>query len=110
MSKKAYPLQIPHGLLELAERKGKEDRTDKATALRQWLYTGAEAYVLELLSEGRMTLSQAAELLDLSVYEVQRLAQEQGIEVGATEEQYERARGTARKLGRTLRTPKSVQR
>jgi predicted HTH domain antitoxin len=99
MNKKAYPLRIPSGLLELAELKSKEERTDKATALRQWLYGGAEEYVLGLLSAGRLTLSRAAELLELSVYDVQRLAQERGIELGATAEQYEKARQTARELG-----------
>lgn len=103
MTKKAYPLRIPTGLLELAELKGKEERSDKATALRQWLYAGAEDYVLKLLSAGRVTLSQAAALMDLSVYDVERLAKERGIEVGATAEQYERARQTARHLSRQLK-------
>ncbi len=103
MSKKAYPLRIPAGLIELAELKSKEERTDKATALRQWLYAGAEEYVLKLLSEGRLTLSQAAAALEWSVYDVQRLAQKRGIDIGATAEQYERASQTARRLGRRLK-------
>jgi hypothetical protein len=102
MSKKAYPLRIPVGLLELAELKGKDERTDKTTALRQWLYAGAEEYVLKMLSEGRLTLSQAAALMDMSVYDVQRLAGERGIELGATAEQYEKARQTARQLGASI--------
>ena len=104
MSKKPYALRIPEGLLELAELKGKADRTDKATALRQLLYAGAEEYILELLADGELTLGRAAELLELSVYDVQRLAQECGVELGATAEQYERARETARRLGRQLQT------
>jgi len=102
MAKKAYPLRIPIGLLELAELKGKEERTDKATALRQWLYAGAEEYVLDLLSAGRLTIARAAELLELSTYDLQRLAQERGIELGATAEQYEKARQTAHRLGEAL--------
>lgn len=98
MSMKPYALRIPEGLLELAELKGKADRTDKATALRQLLYEGAEGYVLELLSQGYLSLGRAAELLELSVYDIQRLAGERGIELGATAEQYQRARETARKL------------
>lgn len=102
MSTKPYALRIPKGLLELAEMKSKVDRIDKATALRQLLYAGAEEYVLELVSEGKLSLGRAAELLELSVYDIQRLAEERGIELGATADQYEKARVTAEKLGRKL--------
>ena len=98
MTRRSYPLRIPEGLLALAALKGKEERTDRTTALRQWLYAEAETYALEKLQEGRLTLSQAAELLDMSVYEIQRLAQDRGIEIGATAEQYHRALEVARQL------------
>lgn len=106
MSTKPYALRLPKGLLELAELKSKADRTDKATALRQLLYAGAEEYVLELLSQGRLTIGRAAELLEMSIYDVQRLAQEHGIELGATADQYQKARETAARLTPTLRTSK----
>ena len=98
MSKRAYPLRIPTGLLELATLRSQEERIDKATTLRQWLYAGAEGYVLDRLSEGRLTLSRAAELLEMSVYDVQHLARKRGIAIGATEEQYRKARQTIREL------------
>jgi predicted HTH domain antitoxin len=98
MTTKPYPLRIPEGLLELAEIKSQTERTDKTTALRQLLYAGAEEYVLALISEGRVSVGRGAELLDVSVLDIQRLAQEQGVELGATVEQYERAREVARKL------------
>lgn len=100
MSKRTYPLRIPVGLLDLAEIRSREEHIDKATALRQWLYTGAEEYVLDRLSSGRLTLSHAAELLEMSVYDVQHLARKSGISIGATEEQYRKARETARQRGR----------
>lgn len=100
MNRRAYPLRIPEGLLELAALKGKEERTDRTTALRQWLYAEAEEYALLKLQEGRLTLSQTAELLDVSVYEIQRLAQDRGMEIGATAEQYHNALKTARQLKR----------
>ncbi|MFQ5796959.1 MAG: hypothetical protein ACE5JP_18220 [Candidatus Bipolaricaulia bacterium] len=74
--------------------------------MRQWLYVGAEEYVLERLSEGRMTLSRAAELLELSIYDIQQLAQEHGIEIGATAEQYARAKEAGRELGKKLNMTK----
>jgi hypothetical protein len=93
-----YPLRIPEGILQLAELRGHEERTDKTTILRQWLYAAAEEYAFKRLVEGRLTLSQAAELLDLSVYDVQQKARERGIEPGATAEQYRQALETRRQL------------
>jgi hypothetical protein len=93
-----YPLRIPDGVLQLAELRGYEERTDKTTVLRQWLYAAVEEYAFKRLTEGRLTLSQTAELLDLSVYNVQQKARERGIELGATVEQYRKARERARQL------------
>ena len=70
MTHRPYPLCIPEGVLQLAEMRGQEERTDKTTVLRQWLYAAAEEYAFKRLAEGRLTLSQTAELLDMSVYDV----------------------------------------
>jgi hypothetical protein len=98
MTNRPYPLRIPEGVLQLAELRGHEERTDKTTVLRQWLYATAEEYAFKRLAEGRLTLSQTAELLDLSVYDVQQKARERGIELGATAEQYHQSIETARQL------------
>src|SRR6266705_2711194 len=90
--------RIREGVLQLAELRSQEERTDKTTALRQWLYAAAEEYAFKRLAEGRLTVSQMAKLLDMSVYDVQRKAQERGLELGATAEQYHHALETARQL------------
>ena len=82
--KKPVPLRIPETLLSLAALKARRDRVDKATALRQILYAGAEVYTLQLLSQGELSLSRAAELLDLNPWEVLEHAAARGIEVGGT--------------------------
>ena len=91
MKSKVVPLRIPETLLELVELQRSEQRTDKATTLRQWLYKGAEEYVLQLVGEGRLTVSRAAELLEMSVYDVFRLAEAKGLVLGATEKQYQQS-------------------
>ena len=91
MTNRPYALRIPDGVLQLAELHGHEEHIDKTTALRQWLYAAAEEYAFKRLAEGRLTLSQTVELLDLSVYDVQRKARKHGIELGATAEQYRQA-------------------
>lgn len=60
----------------------------------------AEQYVLSLLEEGRISIGRAAELLEVTVYDVQRLAEAPGIELGATDEQSRRSRALAEKLAR----------
>ena len=95
---KPYPLRIPEGLLEVAEIKSQAERTNQETVLRQLLYAGAEEYVLALISKRRVSVGRGAELLDVSVHDIQRLAQELYVELGATVEQYARAREVARKF------------
>jgi len=94
----AYPLRIPEKLVHLAGIRSREEYVDKSTALRQLIYMGAENYVIELYSTGRISLSRAASLLDKSVHDVIRIAQKRGIRIGATEEQQRASEETAKKI------------
>ncbi len=98
MSGRSYPLRIPENLIELAEARAREEKTDRATALRQLIYAGAEGYVLRLLEQERISVSRAAELLDSSVHHIHLLIREHGIETGSTLEEHEQAAQTARRL------------
>lgn len=93
----SYPLRIPKKVIELANLRTKEEHVDKSTALRQLLYLGARDYVLELYQKGRVSLSKAAELLDVSTFDILRLAKEQEY-TGATGEQLKNSRKTAKSL------------
>lgn len=95
---KPYPLRVPQNLMELAEAKGRNERTDRSTALRQLLYAGAEEYVMQLLSEGRVSSGKAAEILDTSAHRVHELAREHSIELGAEAEDYRRSRQSTAEL------------
>ncbi len=95
---KSYPLRIPEKVVELAEAKAREERTDRATALRRMIYAGAEDYVVELLAQESISASRAAELLDVSVHRVHRLARERGVEASSTVEDHKRGSEAARKL------------
>jgi hypothetical protein len=98
MEAASYPLRIPKNILELALFRTKEEHIDKSTALRQLLYMGAQDYVLGLYKKGRISLSRAAELLEVSTFDVLRLAQEKGIQIGATGMQQEKSRDAAAEL------------
>jgi len=98
MATKPYPLRVPDGLLDLAEARSKEQHVDRSTALRQLMYEGAESYVLKLIFAGRLSVSRGAEILDKSVHEIYRLAQESDVAIGATREQYEEGKKTAKEV------------
>ncbi|MBS3789056.1 hypothetical protein KGY79_12785 [Candidatus Bipolaricaulota bacterium] len=70
---------------------------ETVTQGKKELYEGAEQYVLELISEGRLSVSRGAEILNHSVHEIYRLAKKKNVEIGATEEQYEKGKETAKK-------------
>ena len=93
----SYPLRIPKEIIELAALRSKEEYTDQSTALRQLLHLGAEEYILELVSSGRMSVGRSAELLNTTVYDIYRLAEKHGVELGGTAEQYIKSRKTAGK-------------
>jgi hypothetical protein len=95
---KVVPLRIPENLDELAALSAREEHTDKATALRQWLHEGAAHYVLRLVADGRISMSYAGELLGASIYDLYSLAETHGVELGASEEQRQASHKLARGL------------
>ena len=93
----SYPLRIPKELIELAVLRSKEEYTDQSTALRQLLHLGAEEYILELVSSGRISIGKAAEMLKISVYDIYKLAEKHGMKIGGTAAQQAKSKKTAKK-------------
>ena len=91
----SYPLQIPKNVMALASLRTAEEHVDESTALMQLLFMGAQDYVIELYKKGRISLSRAATMLDLSTFDIIAIASERGIQIGATEEQQKKSRETA---------------
>ena len=86
------PLRIDENLSNVAELRSKEEHTSKTTALKQFLYSGVEEYLLKLCSQGRLSIGKAAEILHKSIYELQESARQRGIELGTTKKEYEESR------------------
>lgn len=86
-------LSVPENMKYVVQLLAKEESLDEKTALRRLAYEGMKGYVLSLYAKGRISLSKAAELLDLSVHDVLRLAKQHGLETGSSLEQGERSRG-----------------
>ena len=91
MKTKVVSIRLPEGLQEIISMYSAASRLDNATAMRQWLYKAAEIYALELVEQGRISATRAAELLDVSVWDVFDLAERHGVQLGPTAEQVETA-------------------
>ena len=86
MSTKSVPLRIPEELVELLDVHTREHRSDRASVLRQWLWQSAEKATVALVSEGKLTIGRASELLDRSHQEIYRIARDNDLELGASEQ------------------------
>jgi hypothetical protein len=104
MTTTPYPVRLPEHLLELADLRAAEEQTDRSTALRQLRHAGAEGYVLDLLAKGRISLSRAAELLNVSPLAIFQKARERGVELGSGVDAYRVAEARERRAGARTRT------
>ena len=86
--------------MALASLRSKEDYIDKTTALKQFLFTGAEEYIIGLVSKGRISIGKAAEILNKSIYDIQSIAQKHGIELSPTADQSKKSEGTLKRLSK----------
>lgn len=87
-----YPLKLKDEIMPLIELKSKEEHTNKSIVLKQLLYKGLEDYVMNLVSRGRLSVGRAAEILDLSIYDVHEIAKVKGLILSATKEQRQKGK------------------
>ncbi len=95
MTTQAYPLRISKEMMEVARLRAQHHHIDQSAALRQLLYLGAEEYILGLIEEGRVSVSRAAEMLDISPLDIYHAAKKHNIRLGSTTEQWEMSSAAA---------------
>lgn len=95
-----YPLKLKEEIVPIIELKSKEEHTNKAIVLKQLIYQSLKDYVIELCARGRLSIGKVAEILDISVYDIHRIAKEKGIKLTASEEQTQRSKKLLDKLSR----------
>ena len=100
MQTKAYEikLRLPEGLTSVLKRKSKQDGIDEYTALRELIWEGSKPFVLEQYIQGKISLSKAAELLDMTVYDILRILKSKGLKTGASEQQREQSWASLKRL------------
>ena len=87
-----YPMKIREEIMPIIELKSKEEHSNKAIVLKQLLYKGLEDYLLGLIAKGRLTVGRAAEILGVSVYDIQEMAKSMEIKLTASQEQRQKSR------------------
>lgn len=92
------PLRIDDEILKVVELRSKDEHTSKTTTIKQFLYNGAEEYLLKLCSQGRISIGKVADLLHKSVYSLQESAKQKGIELGITAKEYNESKKLAKEL------------
>jgi len=92
------PLRIEEDIMKIVELRSKDENTNKTIALKQFLYSGVEEYLLRLCSKGRLSIGKAAEMLHKSIYDLQESAKRKGIELGITAKEYQEGKKLAQEL------------
>lgn len=70
----------------------------KLNCIKDIKFQTAEDYVLNLIEKGRLSFGRAAEILDLSIYDIQDIAKSKGVILGATLEQYQKSKKFVKEL------------
>ena len=92
------PVRLSEKIKPLIDLKTKEEHLSRSVVIKQFVYNGLEEYALELCEKGRLSIGRAAEILDISIYDLQEMAKEKWIILSATEESAEKSRKTTEKL------------
>ena len=76
---KTKSLRIPKEMLTALDLVEKEEKIEEATAMRKLMRIGFETYVGNLYKQGRVTLREAARLLNLDQIETMNIFLDAGI-------------------------------
>ncbi len=76
---KTKSIRIPKDMMAAIEIVEKEEKIEESTAMRKLIRIGFETYIGNLYKQGKVTLRQAAKLLNLSEIEAMNLFLDAGI-------------------------------
>lgn len=86
MAVKSVPIRITENLLEIVDLHSKETRSDRCTVMRQWLWRSADIELVKMVAASGFTIGRPAELLELTHYDIYRIAAAHKIQLGASED------------------------
>jgi len=80
-------VETTKALLQVAQLVAQQTNAKQLNIVKEWLYQGAEGAVIQLLEQGKITYSLAAEALDITIYDIQELLEARGIRLGPSEDE-----------------------
>ncbi|PXF61265.1 MAG: hypothetical protein C4B59_04755 [Candidatus Methanogaster sp.] len=83
-------IEVPESIDSILDRCSREEHLDKVSALNRILWTGAESYLVNQYSSGRISKGKLAELLDLDIYEVNELLEKHHVKDSKSYERFTR--------------------
>ena len=93
-----YKIRLPDNLVFVVEKRKERESLDEASVLRLLINDGAKEFVLELYSEGEISLGKAAEVLNCTPHDIIRMVQQKRIRTGPRSEQVAKSGGILEKL------------
>lgn len=83
-------IEVPKNIDSILNQRSREEHFDKVSALNQMLWMGAESYLVNQYSSGRISKCKLAELLDLDIYEVTELLEKHHVKDSISYERFTR--------------------
>lgn len=93
-------VRIPKELLKVVKRRARAEGVDESTAIRQLISMGAKNYAVDLYRNGRITLREAAEIINASVREMIDILLEHGVQGNVRFDQQKKALEFVSGIGR----------
>lgn len=95
-------IRLPREIEKAIEERTKEEKIDKSTAMKQFLIAGIREYkkqkAVEFYREGKVSLSKAAKIADVNIYEMIDLLIKAGIKSDYSLEEMKKEREVLEKI------------
>jgi len=91
-------IDIPKNIDIILHQRSKEEHIDEISVLKKMIREGAESYLVNQYSSGKISKGKLSELLDLDVYEVNELLEKYHVKATISYEKFTRGIETAEKM------------
>ncbi len=92
-------IRISEKLLKVIKHRARIEGIDESTAIRQLISIGAKSYAVDLYRNGKITLKEASELVDVTVREMIDILLDRGVRGNVRIDQQKKAIEYALKAG-----------
>jgi predicted HTH domain antitoxin len=93
-------VDIPKNIEIILDQRSREEHIDKISVLKRMLHEGAESYLVDRYSSGRISKDRLAELLDMDIYEVNELLEKYKVRSSISYERFTRGIELAERSGK----------